>query len=832
MGLMQQPTKFAAQMNGERSVAPFIPYSSHVGPTTLLTRDGDVLRIWKIDGIPFETTDDDTLERRKDQLNTLLRSIGSTQTACWIHNVRRKVSDRLDAHFTDDFSRDMDRKYYESFQGYRMMANELYFTLLYRPAPSLGDKMARRSARRTTEDIKDDLRRAIQKLDELSYQVEAGFKRYGFQVLGTYRERDDAGAEKGPQLSSALEFLNFLITGEWQKVRVPNGPLHSYLGNAYVFAGVETMEIRSPERTRTAQLIDFKDYPEWSEVGLLDDLMYEESEYVMTHSFSFMSGFEGKKFLEKQRNQLKAAEDGSITQIEQMDEAVDELIQGRFLMGEYHFSLMMFGDTREKLERNVASAMAVIKDRGFLAVKVATALDAAFYAQLPGNWAYRPRVAGITSRNFAALIALHNFDAGKRDGNPWGQAVTLLKSPSMQPFYFNFHYSKDDEDATDKKVLGNTRIIGQSGAGKTVLMNFLASQLGKYAANSPTGYMLVYFDKDRGAELAIRAMGGKYHAVRNGEPTGWNVMKMEPTERNIVFAEQWIAMRCRGEPDAHGNFERLSATDYQRISHAVRTVFRMPRELRGINTVLQNMTQGVTREERDNSLVKRLDKWQWGKNLGWVADCPDDNLDFETHRIHGIDGTEFLDNADVCTAISAYLLHRMEDVIDGRRFIYMMDEAWKWVDDDAFSEFAGNKQLTIRKQNGFGVFATQMPSSLLQSRIGSALVQQCATEIYLPNPKADHDEYVNGFKVTDTEFEIIKDFGEESRLFLVKQGHRSAIVRLDLAGFDDELAILSGSTDNIELLDTILDEVGEDPRDWIPVFHERRRARAALTRRA
>ena len=177
-----------------------------------------------------------------------------------------------------------------------------------------------------------------------------------------------------------------------------------------------------------------------------------------------------------------------------------------------------------------------------------------------------------------------------------------------------------------------------------------------------------------------------------------------------------------------------------------------------------------------------------------------------------------------------YLLHRMDSVIDGRRFMYFMDEAWKWVDDEAFSEFAGNKQLTIRKQNGLGVFATQMPSSLLKSKIASSLVQQVATEIYLPNPKADFHEYTEGFKCSVAEFEIIRSMGEESRMFLIKQGHTSMIGMLDLGGFDDELAILSGSLDNNELLDEVISEVGDNPNDWLPVFHERRKARVASSK--
>jgi type IV secretion/conjugal transfer VirB4 family ATPase len=822
--MSQAQTRFSAQMKGERSLAPFIPYSSHIAPTTIITKDGDFVRIWRVDGIPHETADPGDIQQRMDQLNMVYRSIGSSQVSIWTHNVRRKITDRLVSEFPDQFSRDLDKKYYDAFSGYRMMANELYFTLVYRPTTNGVERAAMKAARRDVATIIEDRKAGIRKLDELAFQVEAGMRRYGLTVLGVYTD------EQGAQCSTALEFLNFLISGEFQKVRLPKGPLDTYLGTSYVFVGAETIEIRGADHRRFAQFIDFKDYPEYSETGLLNDLMYEKFEYVMTHSFSFMGKTEAQKFLKKQQNQLRASEDGSATQIGEIDEAIDELTQGRFCMGSYHFSLLVFSNDLAGLDRNVASAMSVIKDRGFLASLIATATDAAFYAQLPCNWAYRPRVAGITSLNFAGLACMHNFEAGKRDNNPWGQAVTLLKTPSLQPLYFNFHGAKDDEDAFDKKLLGNTRIIGQSGSGKTVLMGMLLSQSQKYKVNAPQGFASVFFDKDRGAELAIRAMGGKYLALKNGQPTGFNPLQMEPNERNILFLESWIANLCRGEPDVIGNFERITASEEARISHAVRTVMRMPRELRSLSTVSQNMTEGVSREERENSLVKRLAKWCRGGQLGWVADNGDDQLDFTTHTSFGFDGTAFLDNKIVRTPISSYLLHRMEEIIDGRRFIYFMDEAWKWVDDDAFSDFAGDKQLTIRKQNGLGVFATQMPSSLLKSRIGSALVQQCATEIYLPNPKADHDEYVKGFKVTEAEFELIREFQEDSRLFIVKQGHRSAVARLDLDGFDDELAILSGSTDNIELLDQVLADVGDDPAVWLPVFHERRKARVSVSK--
>ncbi|SOO14159.1 VirB4 family type IV secretion/conjugal transfer ATPase [Xanthomonas citri] len=835
-------TRFKRELENERSVAPFIPYKAHATRTTLVTGDGDLLRIWKVEGLSFATAELEDLERRKDELNTLLRGIGSTRVAIWSHQVRRRVKDRLRASFSNPFAREIDDDYYRGLEAEEkivddspdssstpqpapskqtMMANELYYTLVYRPAPTRLDRISRKASKRSVAEILDDQRASIAKMDDLAREFEAGLRRYNATALAAYE--DGAGA----QCSEVLEFLNFLLTGEWQKVRIPRGPLDTYLGNAYVFVGNETLLLRSGTKDRYAQLIDFKDYPEHTEPGILNKVMMETTEYVITQSFSFLGKMDGKKFLEKQRNQMRASEDGSGSQMMQLDTAIDQIVSGHFLLGEYHFSMMVFGETPNALADSTAKMLNIYKEQGFLPVKIATALDAAFYAQLPCNWQYRPRIAQLTSLNFAGLSPLHNFPHGKRDGNPWGQAVTLLKTPSQQPFYFNFHASKDDEDSFDKKVLANTRVIGASGTGKTVLLNFLEAQLLKYSVNSPTGYGSVFLDKDRGAELAIRAMGGKYLALKDGVPTGFNPFQLEPNGKNMLFLEQWVASLVSKDG-------QLTAGEEQQITHAIRTVMLLPRSLRRLGTLVQNLPEGDTASERENSLSRRLQKWVGNGPYAWVADNAIDILDFTSGSLFGFDGTAFLDNKVVCGPISSYLLHRMEDLIDGRRFKYTMDECWKWVDDKipAFQEFAGNKQLTIRKQNGFGIFATQMPSSVLNSKIGSALVQQCATEVYLPNPKADRDEYIQGFKLTAAEFEMVASMPDDCRMFMVKQGHRSTFAKLDLGHMGDHLAILSGSTDNTELLDDVLGEVGEDPVIWMPVFHRRRKERTNAGRLA
>ena len=95
----------------------------------------------------------------------------------------------------------------------------------------------------------------------------------------------------------------------------------------------------------------------------------------------------------------------------------------------------------------------------------------------------------------------------------------------------------------------------------------------------------------------------------------------------------------------------------------------------------------------------------------------------------------------------------------------------------------------------------------------------------MPNSRGSRADYVDGFKLTEREFELIaRELSVESRRFVLKQGYNRVVAELDLNGFDDELAILSGRTANVELVDAIRAEVGDDVKNWLPVFQQRRSA--------
>ena len=186
--------------------------------------------------------------------------------------------------------------------------------------------------------------------------------------------------------------------------------------------------------------------------------------------------------------------------------------------------------------------------------------DAAWFAQMPGNWQWRPREAKLSSRAFAALASAHNFSVGKRDGNPWGQALALLRTPSGQPFYLNLHSSPDGEDSADMKLPGNTLIIGSTGVGKTTLEMFLLTLTRKW----DPAPRLVLFDLDRGCEIAIRALGGRYLVLEAGKPTGCNPLQGEPTLARLQFWEQLVRVCVASEAMP------LLPSDERAIAEAVR----------------------------------------------------------------------------------------------------------------------------------------------------------------------------------------------------------------------------------------------------------------------
>src|SRR5690606_7658540 len=186
-------------------------------------------------------------------------------------------------------------------------------------------------------------------------------------------------------------------------------------------------------------ILNVKEFTESTWPGILNGLKYLGFEYVLTQSFSPMGRQDALRVLDRTKGMMISSGDRAVSQVAELDEAMDQLASGNFVLGEYHFSLAVHAETQEALARNVAEARAELSNAGFVSVKEDLAVAAACYGQVPGNWRWRTRLARLSSLSLLGVSPLHNSVAGKRRGNPWGECVTTLPASYGQPYSFNFH---------------------------------------------------------------------------------------------------------------------------------------------------------------------------------------------------------------------------------------------------------------------------------------------------------------------------------------------------------------------------------------------------------
>lgn len=800
-------------LSPDAPISEFIPLSTHVSPTVIKTTGGDYMLVWHLGGLPFVGREEWELEHRHNTFNRMLQTLRApdfTNVAFWVHDVRRKRRIKTDSKFGQTFNQQLSDGYFASLSSQKLMQNELYLTMIYRPIVS-GKRLTEKSS--NLQQLQEQQDQAIAKVLELASNVEAVLKDYAPYRLGMYE------AKNGVVFSEALEFFGYVLNRIDEPVPVLPAPVYNYLPvSRHTFASkTGDFVVTTPTgHNHFGAILNVKEYTDATYPGILNGLKYLDFEYVVTHSFSPMGRQDALKVLDRTKGMMISSGDKAVSQIAELDYAMDQLASGNFVLGEYHFSFAVYADSQEALAQNIAMTRAELSNAGFVSVKEDLAVTAAYYAQFPANWKYRTRLANVSSLNFLGLSPLHNFATGKKENNPWGECVTTLQTTNGQPYFFNFHATHPAENSLGEKAIANTMVIGKSGTGKTALINFLLSQVQKLQP-VPT---IFFFDKDRGAEIFVRACGGNYLALENGQPTGFNPFQCENNETNVQFLSDLIKVLAGKSV--------YSAREEEDIFRAVENMLDTPEHLRSMTNLQKSLPN-----MGDDGLYARLRKWTAGNSLGWVFDNPVDTINLEKASIIGFDYTDVIDNVEVRVPVINYLLHRLEELIDGRPLIYVMDEFWKILDGGgALKEFAKNKQKTIRKQNGLGIFATQSPEDALASDISASLIEQTATLILLPNPNASREDYIEGLKLTDAEYQVVKSLDERSRCFLVKQGHAATVCQLNLRGMDDALAVISSSTDNIEIMHQVVEKAAHkagvaaddlSPDAWLQDFYDNRK---------
>lgn len=770
----------------ERDPSQYLPYARHVNEHVVALDNGEYMAVFALDGIAFETADVSTINDWHEKLNTAWRTIAHERVAVMVHTIRRIERNYPDGDFQSDFARDLNETYKRRVLGKRMFVNEHYLTVLYRPAVGAADKAASSVfsifSKATADEAEEEI---IETFSDVLRDVQKLLGRVNPRILGCYEFN-------GLQFSEPMELIQRIMTADNRRVPLVRGHLGRAVYSDRVIFGQELFEVREPGGSRYGGVLAVREHAARTFPGQLNALLEAKFEFVLGQGFAFLGKQMGMETARRKRAQLSATDDVAFSQQAQLDEAMDDLQSNRFVLGEHHLALSVFGETPKILAENLSIARAALSESGIVAAREDLALEAAYWSMLPGNFAWRTRPAALTSRNFGALAPIHTYPMGRADGNHWGKAVALLKTTANSPYYFNFHFGD----------VGHTLILGPSGGGKTVIQNFMLAQAEK------SGARMAFIDKDRGAEIFVRAAGGTYLALKNGHPSGFAPLKaLDGSARNREFLSSWLRQLVTPE-----NGE-LNPQELYQLNQALDAVARLPQEVRSISALRSQLDQTSI-----DGIGARLERWTKSGEFGWVFDNEADTLRLDA-RLMGFDMTDILENDAIRPPLMSYLFHRLDDIVDGNPVIIDIDEFWKALGDPAFRQFARDGLKTYRKRNALMMFGTQSPADALRSDIAETIIEQCPTKILLPNPNAQARDYIDGLNLTEAEFRLIKvDLSPESRRFLIKQGHDSVVVELDLNGMDDELAVLSGRQGTVALLDKLRAEFGDHPEKWLPEF--------------
>lgn len=787
----------------ERGADDYVPFVGHVRDDAVLRTDGSVMGMLRLVGAPFALEDHARRNSRHRFRNAVLRNIADDTLTVVETMVRHDGVAPLPAGaYRSSFAADLENAYRREVLAGRERVNEWFVSVIVTPrAPvtrglnALRSRLGRKKEAAATT-ASDEL---IRTLDDRMLVLSKAYAEMGPVRLGIR----EAG---GVMFSEIAEALRLFLTARFLPVPMVSGSLGGSIYTDRVICGRRGFEVRTPGRPSFGTLMGFKEYPDRTRPGMLNDLLSAGCRVVLTNSFRFHSRAAATGSLARKQAQMANAGDRALSQMDALHDAMDDVASNQATMGSHHVSVALHCDTLHELERRTGEVRAALTNAGASVAVEDLGTEAAYWAQLPGNAAWRTRPGDISSRNFVGFSSLDGYPRGGPSPE-WGAPLLRLLTSANTGFDLSLHVGG----------LPHMAIFGPSGSGKTVFLGLLVAALER--VTGPGGTVVV-FDKDNANEILVRAMGGRYLTLRAGEDSGLAPMRALP---NTPDARVWLLRFVVGLIRADDG-PQPDAIELRRLSKAIAFQMRMPPAARSITGLCAWLVG-----EGAGSAGKRLERWGRDGDLGWAFDGEADAFDPDAGLV-GVDFSALMEDETVRGPAASYLLHRVRSVIDGRRFVLAADEFWAYLPDERFAKAFEDFALTLRKGNGALVIATQQPQQVLRHPIGATLVSNMPTKVLFPNQSASRSAYCDvgdgseHLHCTPGEYRAVtEDMAAGPRSMLIKRDAGSVVCRVELPpAMAPHLAVLSGKVGTVRLLRKIRHELGtEDPLELLPEFHRR-----------
>ena len=235
----------------------------------------------------------------------------------------------------------------------------------------------------------------------------------------------------------------------------------------------------------------------------------------------------------------------------------------------------------------------------------------AFLAAVPGNHAYNLRYLWLLNTNYADLSFLFTQHTGEVENQHLAQEyLAVLETCHATPYFLNLHYQD----------IAHTLILGATGSGKSFFLNFLLTNLQKYA---PLTYI---FDLGGSYESLTQLFGGSYlQAGIEQRSFVINPFRLEPTKENLHFLFSFIKVLIES-----GGYQ-MSSQDERDLYEQGENVYQIDADQRRLFTLMNNLNRQV---------ASQLQKWCQGGQYGALFDNVEDNLTFARFQAFDFEGMD------------------------------------------------------------------------------------------------------------------------------------------------------------------------------------------------
>ena len=747
--------------------ADWLPWAGLVAPGVVLNKDGLFQRTARFRGPDLDSATQGELIATSARLNNALRRLGSGW-ALFVEAERLPAAGYPQSEFPEPLSWLVEEERRAVFEEDHSHFESVYhLTLVYLPP----EESRARVASLLYENTSRQGANWRERLDAFTAETDRVFDLLD-GVMPELAWLDD---------SETLTYLHGTVSTRRHPVAVPETPfyLDALLADSPLTGGLAPMLGEAHLRVASVRGFPTSTWP-----GILDDLNRLGFGYRWSTRFLCLDKAEAERELGRLRRQWFAKRKNVAALLRETlfqqesplvdtdasnkagdaDAALQELGSDQVAFGYVTATVTVLDTDSAIADEKLRQVERVIQGRGFVTIPETINAVEAWLSSIPGNVYANVRQPIVSTLNLAHLLPVSAVWAGPtKNAHLDGPPLIVTRTDGATPFRLVTHIGD----------VGHTLVVGPTGMGKSVLLATLALQFRRYP-----GSRIFAFDMGRSLRATILGLGGEHYDLGAEGEIAFQPLAGIDREDRRTWAAEWLEGRIRQEGVTLGPDEKAA------IWSALESLAGAPAEQRtltGFSVLLQ-----------DNALPQALAPYLLGGAHGKLLDAEHDRLG--TADVQCFEMEELMASRAVVLAVLGVLFARFDERFDGAPTLLILDEAWLFLDDPVFAARIRQWLKTLRKKNVSVIFATQSLADIQGSSIASAIIESCASRIFLPNPQATEPQIrsiYEGFGLNSRQIEIVataepkRDYYYQSRL-----GNR--LFDLDLGPV--ELAFAGAST--------------------------------------